>query len=498
MFEAALFRPSLIPSKPGIYMYRDRFGEIIYVGKARDLRKRMSQYFQPARQKLADPKFRSLINTIVFYEYQVVKTEDEALILESKLIKAYMPRYNILLRDDKRYQLIRMNLNDPFPSLSLCRFQRKDQALYWGPFPHGLALKETLIFLIRYFKLKSCKYMCPGPEEQKHCLAANIRDCCAPCVGKVSPEEYMEKVQAALNVLNGSITPLCEQLQNEMTTAAAKQSFEKAARLRDIIENLQTVFGHKNRNFKNAKAPSLIGMNAVIELQKVLHLPSPPRHIEGFDNSHISGHFPVSSMVCFLDGKPASKNYRHFKLKEAIDGYPDDYAAMKEVLTRHYLRKINEKKTLPDLILIDGGKGQLHAACDVLQHFKMPHTTVISLAKQNEEIFMMGQKEPILLPRNNPALRLLQAVRDESHRFVIGYNRILRQQKITESILDDIEGVGKERKQKLLEAFGSINAIRKSSIKTICERVPGIGESVATRIFETLKKHPKKRGRIIE
>ncbi len=497
MFDASLFRPNLIPSSPGVYLYRDRFGTIIYIGKARNLRKRMSQYFQASKQRLSDPKFRSLINSISHYEYHCVKTEDEALILESKLIKDYMPRYNILMRDDKRFQLIRMNLHEALPALSLCRFERQDNARYWGPFPHGVALKETVQFLTRFFKLRSCKTSTPDADTYKHCLSAKVKDCTAPCIGKVSEEEYQKQVESMLKVLEGSITPLCKTLENKMKEYAEKQQFEKAARTRDIIENLQIVFGQKNRSFKHAKAPALTGMNAVHELQQLLKLPVPPRRIEGFDNSHISGHFPVSSMVCFIDGKPAPSKYRRFKLKTAIEGYPNDYAAMREVLTRNYSRRLIEGGEMPDLILVDGGKGQLHIALDVLKELGLEHLPVIGLAERNEYIYQPHNPDPIILERHNIALRLLQAVRDEVHRFVISYNRNLRQQKMTESILDDIEGIGEQRKIQLLQAYGSIHAIRKSTPEEIAKRVAGLGITLATKIHEILQKKPKQGGRII-
>lgn len=488
MPDAAEFRPSLIPAKPGVYLYRDAFGKVIYVGKAADLRRRMSSYFQASRQHLADAKLRSLIHSIAQFEFHVVRSDDEALILESKLIREYMPRYNVLMRDDKRFQLIRIDLNTPFPKVELCRIQRNDGARYFGPFPHGAALRETVIFLTRHFRLRSCRAEIPDADTYKHCLAAVVKDCTCPCVGKVTPEAYRTQAEALMAAITGSIAPLTADIETRMKSAAGAKNFELAARLRDVNVNLQTVFGKRSRNFRYAKIPAMTEGDAVRDLQESLSLSRPPNLIEGFDNSHMAGHFPVSSMVCFVNGKAATSRYRRFKLRTAIEGYPDDYAAMKEVLTRHYSRKIAENQPMPDLVLIDGGIGQLHTAMKVFETLGIPWVPLASLAERQEEIFLPGREGSILLERHSPALRLLQSVRDEAHRFAVNYNRELRNQRLQESVLDSIEGIGEIRKIKILSEFGSIRELRKADAATLRQRIPGIGSEVAERIVRTLKR----------
>lgn len=487
MPEVFEFRTGEIPAKPGVYIYRDRFGTVIYVGKAANLRKRMSSYFQASRQKLADSKLRSLINSIHFWEYHVVRTEDEALILESRLIKEYMPRYNILMRDDKRYQLIRIDTHAPMPKLEVCRIQRHDGARYFGPFPNGTALKETVTFLTRYFKLRGCKTENPDAETYKHCLAGTIRDCSRPCIGKVSNAEYQAQIAALIDAIDGSISPLCAAVEAEMKNAAENKNFEAAARLRDVMVNLQTVFGQKSRNFRYAKIPVHTGEEAMLDLRDALRLSALPKMIEGFDNSHTSGYLPVSSMVCFIDGKACPARYRRFKLRDAVEGYPDDYAAMTEVLTRHFTRKIAENLPMPDLVLIDGGIGQLHIATKVFESLQLQHIPLAGLAERQEEIYVPWQTDPIVLERHRPALRLLQSVRDEAHRFAVTYNRELRNKKLQESLLDKIEGIGDIRKKQILIAFGSVRALRKADSEEICKRVPGIGVQLAEKILRHVK-----------
>lgn len=488
MFLKSEFRPQKIPTNPGVYIYRDRFGKVIYVGKAAHLRNRMSQYFQPGRLRVADSKLRSLINSIEQFEFYTVKHEDEALLLESQLIKEYMPRYNILLRDDKRFPLLRIDLKNPLPRLELCRFNRHDGAKYYGPFPHGSALRETMRFLSCYFKLRTCTYQTPAEPEYRHCLAARVKDCSAPCVEKVTPQAYRDQMAALMLQLESNLTPLRDLIQEKMLRFSQKEQFEKAAQWRDILNNLESVFGRKMRQFKFAKIPSLTGLDAVEALQKTLELSKMPHHIEGFDNSHLGGSFAVSSMVCFIDGRPVPKLYRRFKLRENQAHKIDDYAAMAEIVKRHYLRKLSEHNPLPDLILIDGGKGQLHAAQTVLNELGLQAITLISLAEKNEEVFTLRSPDPIVLERSNIALRLLQAIRDESHRFCITYNRALRNEKMRESQLDYIDGIGEERKKALLQAFGSIRQIKKATVEEMVKAVPGVGVNLAEKILKSLGK----------
>lgn len=481
------FSPGDVPSKPGVYVFRDSFGAVIYVGKAANLRKRVSQYFQPSRETRADPKLRSLINSIASWECVAVRTENESLILESRLIKDYAPRYNVLLRDDKRYLLVKIDLNEKFPRLRLARLRKDDGCRYFGPFPKGSALRETAEFLVRWFGLRSCKTAVPTEEDMRHCLARVIRDCSCPCNGKVSEAQYMARVESLMKVLEGNVREIVEELKSRMSGFAAERRFERAALYRDIIQNIESLYGAKNRSFANASLPSESGAKSVDDLKAALKLSSPPGVIEAFDISNIGGTLAVASLVRFEDGRPDRKGYRRFRIK-TVEG-SDDFAMMAEAVTRHFSRRLEEGTPLPDLVLVDGGKGQLNAAIDALVRIKCPPLPVLGLAKKNEEVFVPGRQEPLVLDRTRPALKLLQAIRDEAHRFAVSYHRELRMKRIQDSLLDEIEGIGPARKRALLTEFGSVRRLREASPEEIVSRVPGIGPEFARTVYEFLSKH---------
>ena len=486
--RAREFHVSEVPSDPGVYLFRDRFGKVIYVGKAKSLRRRLSGYFQPARAARADARIRSLIHSIYDWEYYVVKSEDEALILESRLIKEYAPYYNVLMRDDKRYLLLKIDMVERFPTLKLARVRKDDRALYFGPFPRGTALRGTLDFLLAHFGLRSCRDDEPNEETRKRCLKRIVKDCMAPCCGEVERAEYMAGVEKMLKVLNGDIRDLTSLLDERMTAAAAALRFEKAAMLRDVRDNLIEVFGRKNRNFRYAALPGAGGSEAVTALQEALKLPHPPDHIECFDISNILGKLAVASMVVFRGGRPARDRYRRFRIKTVHQS--DDFAMMSEVIGRHFSCKLANGEPMPDLLMVDGGKGQLSSAVARLVELGVPPFPVIGLAKRNEEIFLPGRSEPVVLDRHHLGLRMLQSLRDESHRFAITYHRGLRQKRLSESLLDDIPGVGAERKKALLRAFGSVRELRRATAAEIVEKVPGIGEVFAAKIAAALNKNP--------
>ena len=479
------FRPGDIPAKPGVYVYRDRFGTVIYVGKASNLRRRMSHYFQPSQARRADPRLRSLIHSIDRWEIFPVKSEDEALILESRFIKEYAPHYNILLRDDKRYPMLKIDRNERFPRVRLTRIRKKDSCLYFGPFPHGSAMRRLAEYLTRRFGLRSCKAESPGEEEFRHCLAGTVRDCCRPCVDGVTEEEYRERVDRVVAVLNGEIREVAEELRKKMAKAAAEKAFEKAAAFRDILGNLQSLV--RTRSFEHAELPNEAGMEAVADLQKALRLPDVPHVIVGFDISNLGTTFAVASLVCFREGRPDKASYRRFRIK-TVEGQ-NDFAMMNEVVKRYFSRLLREQRPLPDLLMVDGGKGQLHLALDALISIDCPPFPVVGLAKRNEEIFLPGRSEPVVLDRNRPALKVLQALRDEAHRFAVSYNRQLRLKRIAESLLDEIPGLGEIRRNALLKAFGSVAMIRKASPREIADRVSGIGPEFAETIHEFLRTH---------
>src|SRR5271170_6516758 len=457
---------------------RDRFGTVIYVGKALNLRKRVSQYFQKGRRMGWDLKFNALVEAIYDFDFHVVKSDAESYLLEGKLIKEFKPRYNVSFRDDKRFLMLKVNLNDPIPNFSFARFKKDDGARYFGPFSDSGALRSTLALARKQFNLRGCRVFTPGEADYKHCLYAHLKYCTAPCVGNVSRAQYLEQVKAACSFLEGQCREMQEQLEAEMKKAAKNQDFEKAASLRDLVRDLKTTW---KKTEKFTRIPySLPGnlqpQNDLVELANILDLPAPPLRIEGFDISNISGTFAVASLVSFKNGRPDRANYRRFKIK-TVEGQ-DDFASMAEVVHRRYSRLLRESKPLPDLILIDGGKGQLNAACAELKKLGLEKISVIGLAKEFEEIYLPGKSEPLRLGLNHPAVKLLQRVRDECHRVANSYNAQLRVKRISESVLDEFPGIGERRKAALLKKFGSVQRLRTATLGQIAT-VPGFGGKAA-------------------
>jgi len=537
---------SSLPHKPGIYLMRDRFGTVIYVGKARDLRKRVSQYFQPSRRLGWDLKFKALVEGIHDFDFHLVRSEPEALLLEGKLIKEFHPRYNVSFRDDKRFLLLKVNLNDPIPRFTLTRFKQDDGARYFGPFPNSGALRSTLALVRRQYHLRGCRPLTPNERDYRHCLYAHLKYCTAPCIANVTRDQYIEQVLAACEFLAGQCEEMQERLGEDMKKAAAAQQYERAAELRDLLSDLRRTTVKTNR-FERVpySLPQAISPERdLVELAEALGLAGPPRRIEGFDISNISGTFKVASLVSFRDGRPDRSNYRRFRIK-TVEGQ-DDFASMAEVVRRRYTRVLSESKlhraepqpaeeraagegvvpaelqrvvddvsaawknrrtgridsdaagadvrehraaggsrkanlSLPDLIVIDGGSGQLSAALGELEKLGLTQLPVIGLAKEFEEIYRPGQKAPLRLSHESGALKLLQRVRDESHRLANTYNAQLRLRKISESLLDEFPNIGNRRKAALLKKFGSVQRIRMATIEQIAE-VPGFGGKGAAEL----------------
>jgi excinuclease ABC subunit C len=490
-----------LPHKPGIYLMKDRFGTVIYVGKARDLRRRVTQYFQPSRRMGWDLKFKALVEAIRDLDVHVVRSEPEAMLLEGKLIKEFHPRYNVSFRDDKRFLMLKVNLNDPIPRFTLTRFKQDDGARYFGPFAHSYAIRNTLNMIRREFHLRGCRPLTPNERDYKHCLYGNLKHCTAPCIGNVTREQYLQQVMAACEFLSGQTEEMQEQLTLEMKKAAEAQDYERAAMLRDAISDLRRT---TSKTSKFTRLPYTLPVaidpqKDLAELTQVLHLPAPPARIEGFDISNISGTFAVASMVSFKNGRPDRMNYRKFKMKTVVG--QNDFACMAETIRRRYTRLLNEVKSaegkeavpaetpgpptlspnLPQLILIDGGKGQLGAACEELAKLGLSQIPIIGLAKEFEEIYRPGESEPLRLSHDSGALKLLQRVRDESHRFANTYNAALRLRKISESILDEFPSIGERRKAALLKKFGSVQRIRFATVEQIAE-VPGFGGKAAAEL----------------
>src|SRR5215468_214376 len=333
-----------LPHKPGIYLMRDRFGTVIYVGKARDLRKRVSQYFHPSRRLGWDLKFNALVEAIHDFDIHVVRSEPEALLLEGKLIKEFHPRYNVSFRDDKRFLLLKVNLQDPIPRFTLTRLKQDDGARYFGPFPNSGALRSTLALVRRQFHLRGCRPLTPGERDYKHCLYAHLKYCTAPCIVNVTRDQYLEQVIAACDFLEGQCQEMQMRLEEDMKKAAAAQEFERAAELRDLLHDLKRTTGKVNR-FERVPYSLPIALDAdkdLAELGEALGLTGPPQRIEGFDISNISGTFAVASMVSFRNGRPDRANYRRFRIK-SVEGQ-DDFASIAEVVRRRYTRVLNEIK----------------------------------------------------------------------------------------------------------------------------------------------------------
>ncbi|HEX9047641.1 MAG TPA: excinuclease ABC subunit UvrC [Verrucomicrobiae bacterium] len=539
-----------LPHKPGVYLMRDRLGTVIYVGKARNLRKRVSQYFHPSRRMGWDLKFNALVDAICDFDFHLVRSDPEAYLLESKLIKEFKPRYNISFRDDKRFLMLKVNLNDPIPNFMFARLKKEDGARYFGPFANSGALRNTLALARRQFNLRGCRAFTPGEADYKHCLYGHLKYCTAPCVGNVTAEQYREQVVAACNFLEGQCREMQGQLEAEMKKAAAAQDFERAAELRDLLRDLAETW---KRTEKFERVPytlplSLNPQKELIELAHALQLPAPPERIEGFDISNISGTFAVASCVSFKNGRPDRANYRRFKIK-TVQGQ-DDFASIAEVVRRRYSRLLNEAKakslprsdeggeaipeelqtlvnevsrkvrrgastkkenetapagqdsggqnapsdetpsalppSFPNLILIDGGKGQLGMAVAELKKLGLTQIPVIGLAKEFEEIYFPERNEPLRLGLDHPAVKLLQRVRDECHRVANSYNAQLRLKKVSESILDEFPGIGERRKAALLKKFGSVQRLKTATLEQLAA-VPGFGGKAAEELKKFLE-----------
>jgi excinuclease ABC subunit C len=451
-----------LPDKPGCYIYRDRNGMIIYVGKAVSLRRRVQSYFRSSTLAKAPPKLRSLIHSIEDLETIVVRNEAEALLTEGKLIKDYKPRYNVLMRDDKRYLALCAESKLSCPRFSERRIIRQDGNEYFGPFPSSLVVHQVKDFLEKHFGIRKCKEVCPDEATHKHCLNDTIAFCSAPCINKISPEEYRARFEAACEFLRKGDPAVLSQLQESMEEAAAACDFERAAALRDTLFALRDMVKLRAREVATPSMKRDNALEGCARLQEVLHLPTLPRVIEGFDISHISGTLTVASMVVSVDGRPTPNRYRRFRIK-TVEGI-DDPRSMAEVIHRRYSRCIEENLPLPDLIMVDGGITQLRASREVLAGLGLGHVPTVGLAERFEELVLDNEYGDILqLSKSSPELQVLIRLRDEAHRFAITYNRDLRLKKIRESVLDEIPGVGESRKLTLLKHFGSVKRISEAS-----------------------------------
>jgi excinuclease ABC subunit C len=578
------------PKKPGIYFFKDKSHEVIYIGKARSLRDRVKSYFASA----TDTKVDNLLNETKDIEYILTGTEKEAAFLENNFIQQYQPKFNLRLKDDKSFPCLKLSLQDRFPGIYLTRRVEADGSQYFGPFSLAYQARETIHLISKFFGIRTCSEKIPGTRKRP-CLEYDLKLCSAPCTDFISEPIYKDNVKNAHLFLEGNVEKLLSISRKKMQMAAERQEFEQAAQWRDLIHTLEHIkekpkmisiglddkdiigfaqqkdktaiyvflmrkgkvsesesllqkergnlsqdkllslhlsqlyqrrknwpekihlpfsphdrqkiqqeishLAKKNikllvpRKGKNKKLVELADRNAEKVLQemslelfpleeskRVLNLESMPRRIEGFDISNTGGEESVGSVVVFEDGRPKKQEYRKYKIK-TVQG-PDDVASLQEIIQRRYTRIKREKKALPDLILVDGGKGQLNVTRKTLQKMGLENQPVVSLAKRDEIIFTPAHKKGLKLERTSPVLKLLQHVRDEAHRFALSYHRIKRKKRSFESELDGIQGLGPKRKLRLHSHYKSLTAIKKSPVEELAKLV---GEKVAVEILKTLK-----------
>ena len=472
-----------LPDQPGVYLMKDRLGRIIYVGKARSLRKRVATYFQASRARTLHPKIRALIGLIVDFDIMEVRSEPEALLLEGRLIKQWRPRYNTDFTDDKRFLLVRMDPGEELPRFRLTRLRKDDRSRYFGPFAHSGLLRKTLAQMRKQFGIllgDATPRRLPDGTWQ---LYDDVRRELYEFPNIVHPEEYRLRADAACAFLEGKSREWLQSLRGEMRAAAERQAFEKAAELRDLISALERTL-EKTRRFERTEPVVFsAGETAVRLLGTALGLAGAPRVIECFDISHISGTFVVASMVRFTDGRPDKDQYRRFQIKSFIGN--DDFRAMEEVVGRRYRRLRAEGRPFPDLVVVDGGRGQIGAALKSFIRLDLTPPALIGLAKKRETILFPDERPPLNLPLSHPGLQLLQRLRDEAHRFANTYNAKLRSRKIRESILDDLPGLGRARRAALLAHFGGIDRLRAASAEKIRE-VAGFGPKLAAELHAFL------------
>lgn len=439
-----------LPSVPGVYLMQDIGGKIIYIGKASCLKKRVTSHFYPRAEQ--SMKNAIMISQVAKIDYLVTKSETEALLLESKLIKRYQPKYNILWRDDKSYPYLKLTLNETFPRLFFVRKRggevitsggnhlKKDGARYFGPYTEVGQVRRTLRWLQRIFPLRLCKYNLNKDKQISEkkvlsCLYYHIKQCPAPCLGEISQEKYQEMVNKVILFLEGKHEKLLHHLEEQMHRSAKALAFEEAKKIRDTIATIKNMT--ERIDFKEIKEADLMKKikltRGLSELKKLLSLPKVPLHIEAFDVSNIFGNQAVGSLVVFEKGEPKKDAYRRYKIKTVTK--IDDYGMIREIISRRYKGFSEEKDKFPDLILIDGGKGHLKAAKEILENLNLKNLPVAALAKEKEKIYLPStrtaqglpaRKEPLTLSANSPALQLLQRIRDEAHRFALSYHKLLR------------------------------------------------------------------------
>lgn len=399
-----------IPHLPGVYTMKDSSGEVLYIGKAKDLSKRVSGYFQESRPKTA--KRMALMEKVVDLDYVITGSEEEALIYEASLIKEKKPKYNVELKDDKSFPFLKLTLNDKFPRLIVTRKKIEDGSIYFGPYTKVRLLRNAVSILKNIFPLRICKRL---PDEL--CLAYHIGQCLGPCVKKIDEKSYNEIVEQLVLFLQGGKRRLIQKLTDKMKKFSDERNFEQAALIRNRLSALQEVSDRKTADYSSWG-------NVALKLQKILRLPTLPLKIEAFDVSNMLGKEATGSVVYFNKGLPDKSNYRKFRIKDVK--VIDDYAMIKEIVYRRYKRLKEENKKFPDLVIIDGGKGHLSSAYEELLKLNLGHIPVIGIAKQEEKIYTLNSQKPLDINRDSEILHFIQTIRDEAHRFALKYHHKLR------------------------------------------------------------------------
>lgn len=595
---------TMLPRKPGVYLFRDVQGTVIYIGKAAVLKNRVSSYFKGEH---TDPKIGVMVSRVHNIEWIITDNEAEALLMEDNLIKEYIPRYNVRLKDDKTFPFIRIT-NEDFPRIFITRTVEKDGSRYYGPYTDVRHVRKLIHVLHRTFPIRTCRYRLDDEtvdsKKIQLCLEYHLHNCEGPCQGLVDKESYDAMIRQLIRFIEGHTKETLAVLEERMKKAAQDQAFERAARYRDQIEVIRKELPGQNITRTDFEDRDVIGLAAtsdtamvalfrvregriisrekftlqqtgnrlrhellkefirsyypetpfipreincepideielfedfltrqagnkvhiispergdkaklltlarknadmmlkdlllnrmkrelqpgrmVLALQEALNLAAPPMKIEGFDISNIQGEHIVASCVVFENGQAKKSDYRKFIIRDLT--HPDDYSSMAQVIERHYSRTLEEKKILPDLVLIDGGKGQLNVAKTVLDRLGLVHLPVIGLAKRLEEVFIPGYASPQNIPRTSPALILLRRIRDEAHRFAIAFHRERRGKNMVKSILDDIPGIGPKRRNKILEIYGSVHEMMKENEKEIAEKT-GLSLTLITNLMEFIR-----------
>ena len=472
-----------VPPRPGCYLMRDRRGAIIYVGKAKNLRRRVSSYFRPGARH--PPKVRSMVETVYDFEFMTVRNEAESLLTEAALIKRHKPRFNILMRDDKRYLALRADPSEEWPRFSCCRIVRDDGALYFGPFPSAPVVRAAKDFVEKRWGIRECSAIAPDAETHRHCMADVIRTCSAPCLGRIGREEYLRRFEEACAFLSGKRPAELREVEEKMRAAAEKGDFETAARLRDTVFALREM---TKAHFVR-KPPELRREDAergLADLAEALGLASPPNIIECVDISNLFGTDSVASLVVARDGLPDGRLYRHFRIRTVAGA--DDPRSMAEVVRRRYGPDSTLSATSPraDLFVCDGGITQLRAARAAFAEIGVADIPTVGLAERQEEVVFDDGRPNLLLPRDSQALFVLTRLRDEAHRFAITYHRGLRERHIRESAIDEVPGIGAAKKAALLRRFRSVRGIARADESEIAA-VAGVSPAVAAAVLRAAR-----------